>query len=206
MSSSTETLLCKTEANILESIDHPNIVKFIGFEENLVRTSNGKKYEHVSALLMEFVQGGEFFKLVQELGSMSETIVRSFFIQIFSAVNYLHKNGIAHMDLKLENLLLCVDNTIKLTDFGCAIKVVGDQKCIGLAGTLKFQPPEALEGKAYSPFTSDIFALGIMLFILVVGYMPFGQADPSDPFYSLIYSQDMAGFWALHQEYCQQTK
>ena len=103
-------------------------------------------------------------------------------------------------------MLLCEDNTIKIGDFGCAVRISGETKLRGLTGTLKYQPPEALEGKAYSPFTSDVFALGIMLFMLVVGYMPFGQAEPSDTFYRLVHLEDMTGFWELHQSYCQEFK
>lgn len=149
---------------------------------------------------MEYASGGELFKVLEDLGSISETIVRTFFTQIISAVKYLHSNGIAHMDLKLENLLLTADDTLKLADFGSAIKVSSGEKCQGLTGTPKYLPPEALEGKAYVPFSADIFALGIMLFTLVIGSMPFGQAEQSDPFYGLIYSNNMTEFWQLHKD------
>lgn len=205
ISDQIDSLLCKTEAEILAGLSHPNIIQYIGFKEKVDINMPEQEYRNLSALMMEYAPGGELFHVAQALGPFSETIVRTYFSQVLSAVEYLHSNGIAHMDLKLENLLLRGDDTLKIADFGSAIRVSEGQKCEGVAGTLRFQPPEALEGKLYSPFSTDVFAIGIMIFTLVVGSMPFGKAERSDPFYGLIYVGDTQGFWSLHKQHCTES-
>lgn len=205
IASPEERALRKGESKMLEELKHPNIMASFGFEESLEVNLPDKKTSNACVLIMELASEGEFFRKIEDLGTLSETIARTFFGQIVSAIGYLHEKRIAHLDLKLENLLLCADNVLKVGDFGNAIRLSEGQTVQGLAGTLRFQPPEALEGRDYSPFAADIFALGIILFVMVQGCLPFGTAERSDPFYGLIYSQDIQGFWDLHHEQKKKT-
>ena len=106
------------EANILKSLDHENVWKFIKFEEYLDENGNQKLYT-------EFVKHGELLHVLQRVGPLPEKVARYFLVQILSGLNYLHNTAkICHRDLKLENVVLQENYTIKIIDFGFATDLV----------------------------------------------------------------------------------
>ncbi|XP_047307651.1 CBL-interacting serine/threonine-protein kinase 12-like [Impatiens glandulifera] len=155
----------KREISILRLVRHPNIVQL--FEVMATKT---KIY-----FVMEYVKGGELFKKVAK-GRLKEDVARKYFQQLISAVGFCHNRGVYHRDLKPENLLLDEEGDLKVSDFG--LSCVSDQnRQDGLfhtfCGTPAYVAPEVLARKGYDPAKVDIWSCGVVLFVLMAGYLPF---------------------------------
>lgn len=122
-------------------------------------------------LALEFCSRGELFDLVSRAGYFSENTARFYFSQITETVDYLHQNGVAHRDIKAENLLLDDNLDIKFIDFAfaCDARV----SLVGAKGTPGYLAPETQKKEAICPQALDIFAMGVVLFIMVRGLPPF---------------------------------
>eukprot|EP00736_Rhodelphis_marinus_P001141 Rmarinus@m.1389 len=163
----------RKEIAIMKKIQHDNIV---GLEEVLV--SKTKIF-----IVMELVLGGELFdKIVQE-ERLSEPKARYFFRQLISAVAYCHSQGIYHRDLKPENLLLTDQDVLKVSDFGLAALHDEDPNTPGggsmllhtTCGTPNYVAPEVLSRVGYAGAAADIWSCGVILFVLLAGYLPFDE-------------------------------
>lgn len=155
----------KREISILRRVRHPNIVQL--FEVMATKT---KIY-----FVMEFVRGGELFNKVAK-GRLKEEVARKYFQQLISAVEFCHARGVFHRDIKPENLLLDDDGNLKVSDFG--LSAVSDQiRQDGLfhtfCGTPAYVAPEVLARKGYDGAKVDIWSCGVVLFVLMAGYLPF---------------------------------
>ncbi|KAL0923976.1 hypothetical protein M5K25_004770 [Dendrobium thyrsiflorum] len=155
----------KREIAILSRVRHPNIVQL--FE---VMATKAKIY-----FVMEYVRGGELFNKVAK-GRLREDITRKYFQQLISAVAFCHARGVYHRDLKPENLLLDENGDLKVSDFG--LSAVSDQSHKdGLfhtfCGTPAYVAPEVLAQKGYDAAKVDIWSCGVILFVLMAGYLPF---------------------------------
>ena len=127
-------------------------------------------------LIMEYLEGGELYDYIVASKRLSEQEAFKFFIQIISAVEYLHKLNIVHRDLKPENLLLDKDKKmLKLVDFGLGRFYNNDSKIETACGSPCYAPPEMLSRKKYEPTKADIWSLGIVLFAMLAGYLPFDE-------------------------------
>ena len=142
---------------------------------------------------------------------MGEQLSRHFFLQILSAVEYLHLDQkIIHRDFKLENILVDQGFNLKICDFTLA-KTFAEGSVVGVfysnVGTERYMAPEIHEGKPYKGNTTDIFAIGVILFVMVTGVMPFlNRASKTDPLYQYIYKNDEKGYWeALSKSYGQSS-
>lgn len=121
-----------------------------------------------SYLLSEYLQNGDLFDLLITSGiTISQILARTYFHQLTEGIEYLHANGIAHLDLKLENVMIGPQSEIKIIDFDQAYQS-GDPKVRG-KGTQYYRAPELKNGVCKQPFAADIYSLGIILFILVSG-------------------------------------
>ncbi|MCL7045833.1 hypothetical protein MKW94_014320 [Papaver nudicaule] len=160
----------KREITIMRRLHHKNIVKL--FEVLATKT---KIY-----FVMEFIKGGELFAKVAK-GKFSEDLSRKYFQQLISAVGYCHSHGIFHRDLKPENLLLDDNGDLKVSDFGLsAIKddqVWTDGLLHTLCGTPAYVAPEILAKRGYDGSKIDIWSCGIILYVLVAGYLPFNDTN-----------------------------
>ncbi|OAY26356.1 CBL-interacting serine/threonine-protein kinase 12 [Manihot esculenta] len=155
----------KREISILRRVRHPNIVQL--FE---VMATKAKIY-----FVMEYVRGGELFNKVAK-GRLKEEVARKYFQQLISAVGFCHARGVFHRDLKPENLLLDENGDLKVSDFG--LSAVSDQiRQDGLfhtfCGTPAYVAPEVLARKGYDAAKVDIWSCGVILFVLMAGYLPF---------------------------------
>nr|XP_057913703.1 calcium/calmodulin-dependent protein kinase type II subunit beta-like isoform X6 [Doryrhamphus excisus] len=147
---------------------------------NIVRLHDSISEEGFHYLLFDLVTGGELFEDIVAREYYSEADASHCIHQIVDSVSYTHQHNIVHRDLKPENLLLaskCKNAAVKLADFGLAIEVQGDQQAwFGFAGTPGYLSPEVLRKEAYGK-PVDIWACGVILYILLVGYPPFWDED-----------------------------
>nr|QHR97355.1 calcium/calmodulin-dependent protein kinase type II subunit alpha isoform B2 [Laodelphax striatellus] len=158
------------EARICRKLQHPNIV----------RLHDSIQEENFHYLVFDLVTGGELFEDIVAREFYSEADASHCIQQILESVNHCHTNGVVHRDLKPENLLLASKAkgaAVKLADFGLAIEVQGEQHAwFGFAGTPGYLSPEVLKKEPYGK-PVDIWACGVILYILLVGYPPFWDED-----------------------------
>ncbi|KAJ1085738.1 hypothetical protein NDU88_005863 [Pleurodeles waltl] len=156
------------ELAILRGIRHPHVVHVFEF----IEVNNGKHY-----IIMELAST-DLLQLVQRSGHLADARARAIFAQIISAVRYLHEHHVVHRDLKCENVLLTEDHQVKLTDFGFGRKSQGyPDLCTTYCGSAAYAPPEVLLGIPYDPKKYDIWSLGVILYVMVTGCMPFDDSN-----------------------------
>eukprot|EP00310_Coccolithus_braarudii_P021903 CAMPEP_0183343852 /NCGR_PEP_ID=MMETSP0164_2-20130417/9670_1 /TAXON_ID=221442 /ORGANISM="Coccolithus pelagicus ssp braarudi, Strain PLY182g" /LENGTH=323 /DNA_ID=CAMNT_0025514755 /DNA_START=1 /DNA_END=969 /DNA_ORIENTATION=- len=166
-----------SEARILKNLDHPNVIKFHEIIED----------EDELLLIMELVEGGELFDRVNKKGPFDEAAARGVMRQLLKALEYLHSQNIVHRDLKLENILLVESSDptaelqVKIADFGLAKLIGGGKMTSTFCGTPQYFAPEVLESRNSArgyDAACDMWSLGVILYILLVGYAPFDENRP----------------------------
>lgn len=160
------------EISVMKLVKHPNIVQL--YEVMATKT---KIY-----FVIEYVKGGELFKKVQR-GRLKEDVARTYFQQLISAVDFCHTRQVYHRDLKPENLLLDGSRNLKISDFGlsalpnCKRK---DGLLHTICGTPAYVAPEVISQKGYDGAKADIWACGVILYVLLAGYLPFQDKNMMD--------------------------
>nr|XP_056714273.1 serine/threonine-protein kinase SIK1 [Euleptes europaea] len=151
------------EVQIMKLLNHPHIIKLYQVMET----------KDMLYIVTEFAKNGEMFDLLTSHGHLSESEARKKFWQILSAVEYCHSHHIVHRDLKTENLLLDANMNIKLADFGFGNFYKTGEPLSTWCGSPPYAAPEVFEGKEYEGPHLDIWSLGVVLYVLVCGSLPF---------------------------------
>ncbi|KAK5670896.1 hypothetical protein QVD99_002667 [Batrachochytrium dendrobatidis] len=151
------------EVRIMKLLHHPNIVKLY----EVIETKS------TVFLVMEYASGGELYDYLVVHGKMKEKEARAKFRQILSAVSYCHKKRVIHRDLKAENLLLDSNLDIKIADFGFSNYFDPDAKLDTFCGSPPYAAPELFQGRRYTGPEVDIWSLGVILYVLTTGCLPF---------------------------------
>ncbi|XP_067235598.1 NUAK family SNF1-like kinase 1 isoform X2 [Chanodichthys erythropterus] len=157
----------RREIEIMSSLRHPHIISIYEVFENKDKI----------VIVMEYASKGELYDYISERRRLTERETRHFFRQIVSAVHYCHKNGVVHRDLKLENVLLDENCNIKIADFGLSNLYHKDKLLQTFCGSPLYASPEIVNGRPYRGPEVDSWALGVLLYTLVYGSMPFDGGD-----------------------------
>uniref|UniRef100_A0A8C5LQ92 non-specific serine/threonine protein kinase n=1 Tax=Leptobrachium leishanense TaxID=445787 RepID=A0A8C5LQ92_9ANUR len=157
----------RRETEVMSSICHPHIISIYEVFENTSKI----------VIVMEYASQGDLYDYISERQKLSEQEARKFFRQIVSAVQYCHSNGIVHRDLKLENILLDENKNVKICDFGLSNIYNSDSYLQTYCGSPLYASPEIVNGRPYIGPEVDSWSLGVLLYILVHGSMPFDGQD-----------------------------
>ncbi|XP_057957574.1 CBL-interacting serine/threonine-protein kinase 25-like [Malania oleifera] len=155
----------KREISVMRLVRHPNVV-----ELKEVMATKTKIF-----FVMEYVRGGELFARVAK-GRLKEDLARKYFQQLISAIDFCHSRGVSHRDLKPENLLLDDDENLKISDFGLSAlpeQLRNDGLLHTQCGTPAYVAPEVVRKRGYDGSKADIWSCGVILFVLLAGYLPF---------------------------------
>ncbi|XP_013911581.1 PREDICTED: NUAK family SNF1-like kinase 2 [Thamnophis sirtalis] len=162
-----DLLHIRREIEIMSSLNHPHIIAVHEVFENSSKI----------VIVMEYASKGDLYDYISERQRLTEQEARHFFRQVVSAIYYCHKNGIVHRDLKLENILLDANGNIKIADFGLSNVFQQDRLLQTFCGSPLYASPEIVNGRPYKGPEVDSWSLGVLLYILIHGTMPFDSHD-----------------------------
>jgi serine/threonine protein kinase len=163
----------KREISVMKLLKHPHIVQL----HDVLQTQN-----HIY-LVLELVTGGELFDRILSAKRFDEDTGRRYFQQMVVALHFCHRNGVAHRDLKPENLLVDDKDNVKITDFGLAnIQKPVEKLLQTVCGTPNYVAPEVLKEVGYNGIYADVWSAGVILFVMLSGYLPFDDPNLDDLF------------------------
>lgn len=188
----------KRESEILKMLDHPHLVKLIECGTSATSTESGLPPNRADYSVLELVPNGELFHYLDLTGKFSEELARFYFKQLIETLDYCHRNGVAHRDVKPSNLMLDEHFNMKLIDFGFA----GSSSSISndVIGTTEFMAPELNYSQPYIGAGVDVFSVGVTLFCMVAGKIPFRQACHQNLTYRMIEQGLYEDFWDFHSQ------
>jgi len=161
------------ELEILPKLNHKNIIKVY----EILAVSDGRIF-----IIMDYANKGDLLRYIQKHSALTEQLAQRIFCELSSAVAYCHELGFCHRDLKCENILLADDLTVRLTDFGFAREIEydsdGEVRMSGtFCGSAAYAAPEIIQGHHYDPRKHDSWSLGVILYIMVCGSMPYDDSN-----------------------------
>ncbi|XP_062078077.1 CBL-interacting serine/threonine-protein kinase 24-like isoform X1 [Humulus lupulus] len=179
----------KREISIMKIVRHPYIVRL-----NEVLSSRTKIY-----IILEFVTGGELYDKIVHQGKLPEYEARRYFQQLIDAVAHCHSKGVYHRDLKPENLLLDSNGNLKVSDFGLsALPQQGVNLLHTTCGTPNYVAPEVLGNQGYDGAVSDVWSCGVILYVLMAGYLPFDETDLPTLYNKINAAKFSCPYWFSH--------
>ena len=189
-----------SEINLLESINHENVLHISEYGKGNKIKLNGKTKE-VYYIIMEYMEHGDLLKYITNISSkpgenigFGEHYGRLIFSKLLDGLEAIHNTDTVHRDIKPENIMIGKDYKFKFVDLGFATKK-SNAYLNKYMGTPAYSPPEIHLRRPYLGEYSDIFSLGITLFVLVTGSLPFRLSVPNDALYQFFVRNDYIGFW-----------
>ncbi|KAF2305232.1 hypothetical protein GH714_003239 [Hevea brasiliensis] len=177
----------KREISVMRLVRHPNIVEL--YEVMATKT---KVY-----FVLEYIKGGELFNKVAK-EKLKEDVARKYFEQLISAIDYCHSRGVSHRDLKPENLLLDEDGNLKVSDFGLSALAEckrQDGLLHTMCGTPAYVAPEVVKRKGYDGSKADIWSCGVILYVLLAGYLPFYDTNLMEMYRKIAKAEFISPSW-----------
>ena len=158
------------ETNLMRGLYHPAVTK-------ILETFETEKY---MLIIMEYISGGNLQNFVKKRRKLCEKTAKILFSQLIQGIKYIHSKGIVHRDIKLENILLDLNNIVKICDFGVGKLTQKGQKLLDQCGTPVYMAPEIIKGEGYEGFPVDIWSAGVALYIMLSGNIPFNRDKTHD--------------------------
>jgi serine/threonine protein kinase len=176
---------------LIQKLSHPYIIKM------------KETYDKHQGVVLEHAPLGDFCNLLMSGTNLPESIARTYFHHLIEGIDYLHKNGIAHLDLKLDNLLLGANRCIKIIDFDLSQRIEDEKRSYARGkGTTNYRAPEIRTRKCGNYKAADIYSMGVILFALVTGLPPYTENEKGecDGWYFLMTKQQES-YWAKIAKY-----
>ena len=158
------------ETNLMRGLYHPSVTK-------ILETFETDKY---MLIIMEYISGGNLQNFVKKRRKLCEKTARILYRQLIQGIKYIHSKGIVHRDIKLENILLDLNNILKICDFGVGKLTQKGQKLSDQCGTPVYMAPEIIRGDGYEGFPVDVWSSGVALYIMLSGNIPFNRDKTHD--------------------------
>ena len=153
------------ETNLMRNLRHPSITR-------ILETFESEKY---MLIIMEYISGGNLQSFVKKRRKLSEKTAKILFKQIMDGIKYIHSQNIVHRDIKLENILIDLNNNIKICDFGVGKMIKSNILLHDQCGTPVYMAPEIIKNEGYVGFPVDIWSAGVSLYIMLSGNIPFNK-------------------------------
>ena len=157
----------QTEIEVLQKMSHINVIK----AKKILKDS-----ENIY-IMMEYCEKGELFHYIEKEICLSNDEAACYFYQLINGLEYIHQKGIVHRDLKLENILLSKTNLLKIIDFGLSSYYDSNKLLSTPCGSLCYASPELLSGQKYDGILIDIWSVGVILYAMLCGYLPFDDEN-----------------------------
>jgi serine/threonine protein kinase len=155
----------RSEIQILQTIKHENLVEFIEFKE----------LAEYYCIFMEYVEGESLLNFINSNNRLTENQAQQIFSQLISLMSFLHQKDISHRDIKPENILIQTDLTVKLIDFG--LSSLSANLLSTYCGSFRYAAPECISNKPYKGSSADMWSLGIVLFVMICGKLPWMDSN-----------------------------
>jgi serine/threonine protein kinase len=169
------------EINLMKKLSHKNIVKYIGKNYSDVITT--EKYLNI---VLEYIENGSLAGIIKKFNTFQEALVAFFTRQVLQGLKYLHHEGLVHRDIKGANLLTTKDGTVKLADFGVAMKLSESIKSMSIVGTPYWMAPEIVEQSGRCTTSCDIWSVGCTVIELISGRPPYYDMEPMSALYRIV--------------------
>ena len=153
------------------------IMKALSDSNNIVKIFETYETKKHICIVMEYICAGDLLSYIKKRSKLTENIAKFIFKQIILALKYIHSHNIIHRDIKLDNILIDLDNNIKICDFGVSKKIKKGDIMVEQCGTPAYIAPEILKNRGYEGFGVDIWSAGVVLYTMLSGTVPFKGGD-----------------------------
>ena len=153
------------------------IMKILSKSNNIVKIFETYETKKHICIVMEYICAGDLLSYIKKRGKLTEPVAKFIFKQIILALKFIHENNIVHRDIKLDNILIDLDNNIKVCDFGVSKIIEKDDIMTEQCGTPAYIAPEILLNKGYTGFGVDVWSAGVVLYAMLSGTIPFKGSD-----------------------------
>ena len=157
----------RKETNLMRNLRHPSITKILEMFES----------EKYVLIIMEYISGGNLQSFVKKRRKLNEKTAKILFKQIMEGIKYIHSKNIVHRDIKLENILIDLNNNIKICDFGVSKRIHSNSILEDQCGTPVYMAPEIIKNEGYKGFPVDIWSAGVSLYLMLSGNIPFNKTS-----------------------------
>ena len=168
-------------------IHETNIMKLLSNSNNIVRIYEMYETQKHICIVMEYICAGDLLSYIRKRNPINENICKYIFKQIILGLSFIHRNKIVHRDIKLDNILIDLDNNIKICDFGVSKRITNsNDKMNEQCGTPAYMAPEIIKGNGYEGYGADIWSAGVVLYALLSGTLPFKGGDLDELHFNIL--------------------